>query len=460
VFAVAPFAHADPDSGAPSGTGSAPGGAAPSPASSAGSHGAAKVGKAAPQPKAGKTKQAVAPNFGTQKIRVGVQVKSGAFVPPGTTTAGTSVSIVETGPNAELAAAVYPDACQTVAGSEPPGSTETFCDFGRIGNMAAAKRALARAGVSIPTPSDPVAVVDYLAFPGDTVTFTQTTVNANLLIDSVPQTIGPCVNPVPTAPVSNGAAPDAFAACSDSSLDVTFNDPGLPPVAKDDSASLVSGTSADIDVLGNDTTHGAPVTITQVGTPSHGTAKLVNPPAAGARTNARTLAASGTPVILYTPKAGFVGHDSFRYTITTANGSSTATVRVTVVAPPPTANDDSAITTSGNPVTIDITANDNANGGGALSIKAVGDPSNGTVTINGDQVVYTSNSDFVGTDHFTYTISTAFGTGTATVTVTVNGALAVTGTPDQAMVDLSILLLIVGGGAVVAGRRRYHGRHV
>src|SRR4051812_44428772 len=42
----------------------------------------------------------VAPDFGFQKIRVGVQIKSGAYVPDGTNTGGTTVDIVETGPNA------------------------------------------------------------------------------------------------------------------------------------------------------------------------------------------------------------------------------------------------------------------------------------------------------------------------------------------------------------------------
>jgi hypothetical protein len=165
--------------------------------------------------------------------------------------------------------------------------------------------------------------------------------------------------------------------------------------------------------------------------------------------------------MLYTPDAGFLGHDSFRYTLTTANGSSTATVSVTVVAPPPTANNDSARTIGGDPVTVDVTANDDANGGGALSVKSVGDPAHGSVAVDGLSVVYRPDAGFVGTDTFTYTVATRFGTDTATVTIDVRAplGLAATGTPDSSLLDISIMLLIAGGAVTVLGRRRQHGRH-
>src|SRR3954469_17074420 len=44
---------------------------------------------------------AVTANYGYQKFRVGVQIKSGAYVPEGTTTAGTELTITETGPSVE-----------------------------------------------------------------------------------------------------------------------------------------------------------------------------------------------------------------------------------------------------------------------------------------------------------------------------------------------------------------------
>lgn len=433
VFAVTPFAHAAP---APSGTSTAPGGAAPNQADA----------KVTPKAAVGAKTPAVqiGPDFGFQKVRVGVQIKSGAYVPPGTTTGDTKISILETGPFAALAALINGDSCRTVVGSEPAGSSETFCDFGlQAQSLAAAKKALGASEAQMRKLAA-VPETDYLVFPGDTVTFEQTTVNDNLLIDPVPQTVGPCLNPSATAEAA--AAADPLPTCSSPSdpLDVTFNDAGLPPTAKNDTSTVTADTKNNqISVLDNDVTNGAPPSLNLASQPTHGTAKVSN------------------SAVLYTPDAGFVGHDSFRYTLTTANGSSTATVSVTVIAPPPTANNDSASTIGGDPVTVSVTANDDANGGGALSLKSVGDPAHGSVTVDGLSVVYTPDANFVGTDTFIYTVATAFGTDTATVTIDVSAPLdlAATGAPDSGLLDISIMLLIAGGAATVVGRRRNHGRH-
>ena len=77
--------------------------------------------------------------------------------------------------------------------------------------------------------------------------------------------------------------------------------------------------------------------------------------------------------------------------------------------------------------TIDVLANDNA---GGLAVTSVGPATNGTTSLVGGQVRYTPNSDFNGTDSFTYSVTGAFGTETATVAVTVapvNDAPVLTG---------------------------------
>jgi hypothetical protein len=451
VFAVAPLANADPSAPAPHAT-TAP--------RLSGAPVGGQRSQLAPKPAAATPE--VTPDFGFQKVRVGVQIKSGAFVPDGTNTGDTTVTIVETGPNAETASAVNGTSCQTVPGSEAPGSTETFCDFLPT-DAAGARAAVARAGLVVPRDVPPINH-DYLAFPGDTVTFTQSTVNANLLIDPDPQTVGPCVVAPPQAPNSATRASTTPTCPGEGTAEiVTFNDAGLPPTAKNDTATDVSGKTVDIDVLGNDVTHGAPVSIDEITAPHHGTVTQTGAQSAAA---ARPFAAARTapadpPAIAYTSSAGFVGTDSFTYTITTANGSSRATVHVTVVAPPPTAVDDTATTTSGQAVTIDVLGNDNANGGGALHVAAVGKPAHGSAAISNGAIDYIPDASFVGTDSFTYTAQTAFGSDTATVTVTVSAkaALSDTGSSDDRLAGIGVLLLLVGGSATVVGRRRYRAKH-
>jgi hypothetical protein len=393
-------------------------------------------------PRAAVTTEAVAADFGFQKIRVGVQKKSGAWVPPDATTAGTELTIVETGPNViGSGVTVCTTVANTATATDDP--TATFCQPGASQSLARVTPAV----IVEPGPATLDSANYYLAAPGDTVTVTQTTVNAHYLRDTATGTVPPCVIP-----------DQQFPLCS-VPTDVVFEDNGLPPEAADDTALGLVNQPLDIDVLANDTSQGAPESITDVTSPAHGTASVVTPSGGGA------------PHIAYTPAANFVGHDSFLYTLSTPNGTDTARVDVTVVAPPPTAVDDSATTVSGQAVTVQVLANDDANGGGALSVQSVGNPAHGTASINGSSIVYTPAADFVGTDTFTYTAVTAFGTDTATVTVVVTApvvpdnndtnALANTGVPSAELVDIGAGLLLVGGAATLFGRRRRpRGRHV
>ena len=439
VFAVAPFAGAATPS--------------PSPTPSAGpTHpGVGKAKPKAPKPAASSSTTAVAPDYGTQKFRVGVQVKSGAYVatdgtpPDGRSTAGSTVHIVEKDSDGTV---VKDQTCNTDPSTVEAEDRATYCLFD---NTDLRRKARAH---GIPFAEGPGLNEYYDAAPGDTVTLTQTTVEPDLVIDPVVQTRAPAV-------------------CSEFCFTdgVVFTDPGLPPVAADDSATTKVSTPVDIDVLGNDTSQGAPTSISVTSQPSNGTAVLVG----GLTQQTRSKrAASGTQTIRYTPKAGFVGHDQFTYTLTTANGSSVGHVLVAVNAPPPTAVNDSASTTSGVPVTVAVTKNDDAHGGGPLTLKSVGHPHHGTVRVEGKKTVYTSNSGFAGNDKYTYTVSTPYGTATATVTVTVTAPavstptptpshsdqpLAVTGVPTATLGELGLALLGIGGIATVVGRRRRRGNH-
>jgi hypothetical protein len=90
---------------------------------------------------------------------------------------------------------------------------------------------------------------------------------------------------------------------------------------------------------------------------------------------------------------------------------------------------DTATTTQGKAVTINVLGNDSAANGGTLTITAVGKPQFGAATTDGKSVTYTPSANFTGTDTFSYVVSDGKGgTGAGSVTVAVNGP----GGPNQA----------------------------
>lgn len=97
-----------------------------------------------------------------------------------------------------------------------------------------------------------------------------------------------------------------------------------PPLANNDTAaSLTMNSSTVINVTGNDTA-AAPATINPA------TVAMVSFPANG------TVAAHANGTVTYTPNAGYIGNDSFSYTVKDSSGqqSNTASVTVIVSAPP------------------------------------------------------------------------------------------------------------------------------
>jgi outer membrane protein OmpA-like peptidoglycan-associated protein len=179
------------------------------------------------------------------------------------------------------------------------------------------------------------------------------------------------------------------------------------PVANDDGLTIQRNSSGVvIDVLANDTDddEGDVLTIDSTTQASNGT--VVN---------------NGT-VLTYVPNSGFIGTDSFTYTVSDGEGgSATATVNITVVNIAPVAADDSVSVESGEAADIQVLSNDSDEDGSSLTIISVSQPANGQVTINNDgTVTYVSNAGYEGSDSFTYTISDGDGgESTATVSVTV-----------------------------------------
>jgi len=250
-----------------------------------------------------------------------------------------------------------------------------------------------------------------------------------------------------TVTVSDGAG-----GSDTSTLTVTVGN--AAPVAVDDERTTAYATPVVIDLLGNDTdaNPGDAITVVpgSVTTPVDGT---------GAPAGTVTVVDG---VATYMPAPGFSGPVTFDYSVTDGTDTATASVTITVGNAAPVAGEDTAVTVSGRPVTIDVVGNDTDPDGGELTIVEVSQPSSGTVTVVDGRLVYTPAPGFTGSVTFTYELSDGQGgTTTGTVTVVVSAApaaprapLALTGADVARLGGLAALLL--GGGVVllVAGRRR------
>ena len=225
------------------------------------------------------------------------------------------------------------------------------------------------------------------------------------------------VSAIADALINNGLMLEAFTDPYLASLDVYTAKvgnpppPNTPPNALDDSSTAQSGVPVSINVLDNDKD-------------ADGDIKTIIDVTQGTKGGE---VKNNTSSVTYTSTPGFVGTDSFTYTISDGFYNSKATVTVTVSYVPPAnqdpiAENDTAAAQSGIPLQIDVLNKDSDPDGDELMVTEVNNLSNGSVTIASDRksVTYKSNAGFVGTDAFTYTISDGKGgSDTATVTVTV-----------------------------------------
>ena len=220
---------------------------------------------------------------------------------------------------------------------------------------------------------------------------------SELVID----TIDPTVDPLNTQPI---ASDDNFSLISDpdspstlsSTLAANDSDPDEEPIVVADAGGVPPGTTF--------------VT-------ANGGMVLVNP--------------DGT--FDYTPAAGFIGEDTFNYTIIDSTGETdTATVEITVTPDdngdennPPASSDDFVVTPKNVPIGGEQLLNDiDPEGDDLMVISMAGIPVvPGTVvpTVQGGTIVfgsffYTPPNDYVGTDSVEYTVTDGNG-GTSTSTI-------------------------------------------
>ncbi len=178
---------------------------------------------------------------------------------------------------------------------------------------------------------------------------------------------------------------------------VTLTVTNQAPSAGDDTATVPLGGSVDIVVLLNDgDPNGDPLTVAIATSPAHGIA-VVLPGGA----------------IRYTPTPGYLGGDTFTYTVDDGQGgSATATVAVAVANDPPVAGTDHVthIGPVGAALVVPVLANDSDPNGDLLTVSGITvAPAHGTATVVGGQVVYTPDPAWAGPDSFQYRVSDGHG---------------------------------------------------
>ena len=245
----------------------------------------------------------------------------------------------------------------------------------------------------------------------------------------------------------------------DRNIPVDPTDPSTPynaaPIASDDTFTLFTDVPLLSDVTGNDSD------------PDGDVITIATPSGQAATTPQTITTAEGGSVELntdgsftYIPPVGFIGQDSFDYSIVDTGGDTdNATVTLNVVADPdpsenddPHANDDLVIVPVGTPATSNLLNNDIDPNGDPLTITQVNgvDPSVGPISIvdpitgapAGSLVVdpvtgeatFTPEPGYTGTVQIPYTIDGGAG-GTDTGTLT----LQITDTSPTAEDDLSLI---------------------
>lgn len=175
-----------------------------------------------------------------------------------------------------------------------------------------------------------------------------------------------------------------------------------PPVAVDDTAQTQPNTSVLINVTANDAD------------PDGDSFDIF---VSGSQTTSNkggSIGFTSTKTLTYAPAQGFVGVDTFTYSITDGNSRDSATVTVTVNSTPG-ANDDFAIATDGLASEIFPLANDtDANGSDTVtwaSTLPLNTEKGGRITLADgatQRYVYTAPSNFTGADRVTYTVKDQF----------------------------------------------------
>ena len=178
-----------------------------------------------------------------------------------------------------------------------------------------------------------------------------------------------------------------------------------PPTVNNLSITTNEDTPATFTMTGSDP-EGAALTFSISTQPTNGTVTISG--------------AAGT----YTPKENYHGQDTFAYIASDGTLSSTAglvSVTITAVDDDPNTMDVTATTDEDTSVTITLEAEEVD--GDNITFQLKTNPSNGSVTISGNQATYTPNENYYGSDSFTFEAvdsSAKHMVNVATASITIN----------------------------------------
>jgi VCBS repeat-containing protein len=205
---------------------------------------------------------------------------------------------------------------------------------------------------------------------------------------------------------------------NEATVTITITPVNDGPTAVNDAYTVAANGTLTVNapgLLANDTDpDGAFLRLTEIFTPGHGTLSGV--------------LSSGT--FTYRPDTGYVGTDSFTYTVGDGAATSQGIVTITVTADPnnvaPVGNADSYTVNEDTVLTVNgpgLLANDTDANGQTLKVVSIGtEPTRGSLVLNDDgSFTYTPGPNLNGTDTFTYKASDG-AADTAFTTVTINVA--------------------------------------
>ncbi|MEL6106212.1 MAG: Ig-like domain-containing protein, partial [Planctomycetota bacterium] len=178
-------------------------------------------------------------------------------------------------------------------------------------------------------------------------------------------------------------------------------------IAVDDQAATDEDSPIEIFVLDNDINPDGVIVFPNV----------ILPPVNG------TFAATRQRSILYTPDPGFSGQDQLTYQLRDEAGNVTnAVVTINVSGVAPVANSDEFTTVQDSSLLLDVLANDEQLTNVPIQLTIDLEADFGTVSVSEiNQILYTPDEGFFGTDSFRYVITDAFGNSdNAIVTLSVN----------------------------------------
>lgn len=163
------------------------------------------------------------------------------------------------------------------------------------------------------------------------------------------------------------------------------------PKAIRDYTSVVEGKKIKILPLTNDESidESRTLSIYHISLPKHGTVK------------------QNGKLVVYSPASGFIGTDSFAYSITDGSRKSKEAYIVIAVNKnlPPVANRDSLVAYNGKSIFINVLDNDKDPEGDSIYIKDFSRPLFGELKLSKNKFIYKANSLSLQTDSFNYKIS-------------------------------------------------------